>query len=48
MNDVTDHMATGNCVDFAEYKKMCGIIEGLAHAERDLLDIDEMLTKQEQ
>lgn len=42
MNDMADHIAGGGCVDFSEYKRCCGIVEGLARAERELLD----LTKQ--
>ena len=38
MNECSDHISTGSCKDFAEYKKMTGIIEGLALAERELLD----------
>ena len=39
MNDLADHIAGGGCVDFSEYKKCCGVIEGLARAERELLDL---------
>jgi hypothetical protein len=39
MNDVTDSMATGACQDFAAYRRMNGVIEGLAYAERMLLDM---------
>lgn len=42
MNDVTDDVATGSCTDFSAYRFLTGIIEGLARAERELLDIDEM------
>ena len=38
MNEHADHLATGSVQDFAEYKRMCGIIEGLALAEREMLD----------
>tara|TARA_R100000544_G_scaffold13162_1_gene5945 strand:+ start:600 stop:803 length:204 start_codon:yes stop_codon:yes gene_type:complete len=38
MNEHADHMSTGACKDFSEYQKMAGIIEGLALAERELLD----------
>tara|TARA_R100001510_G_C7653078_1_gene211107 strand:- start:48 stop:248 length:201 start_codon:yes stop_codon:yes gene_type:complete len=39
MNEYTDHIAGGGCKDFSEYTKCCGIIEGLALAERELLDL---------
>ena len=42
MNDMADHIAGGGCKDFASYQRCCGVIEGLATAERELLD----LTKQ--
>jgi|TARA_R110000796_G_scaffold1105_1_gene4323 hypothetical protein len=38
MNEHADHMSTGACKDFSEYQKMAGIVEGLALAERELLD----------
>ena len=38
MNQHADHLATGACKDYADYQKMAGIIEGLALAERELLD----------
>jgi hypothetical protein len=42
MNEMADHIAGGGCTDFADYKRCCGVIHGLALAERELLD----LTKQ--
>ena len=39
MNDYADTVAGGSAQDFAEYKRLCGVIEGLALAERELLDI---------
>ena len=39
MNDISDHMTGGACKDYNEYAKSCGIIEGLALAERELLDL---------
>ncbi len=39
MNDMADHIAGGGCSDFSEYKRCCGVIEGLARAERELLDL---------
>ena len=42
MNDMADHISGGGCTDYADYKRCCGVIHGLAIAERELLD----LTKQ--
>jgi hypothetical protein len=39
MNEMADHVAGGACIDFADYKRCCGIIHGLAIAERELLDL---------
>jgi hypothetical protein len=47
MNDIADAVATGTCATFEDYKRMCGVIEGLAHAERDLLDMKEQLEKED-
>tara|TARA_R100000231_G_scaffold39847_1_gene34595 strand:+ start:6956 stop:7159 length:204 start_codon:yes stop_codon:yes gene_type:complete len=38
MNEHADHISTGNVKDFPDYKRYCGIIEGLALAEREMLD----------
>lgn len=48
MNDVADALANGSCTSFEEYKRLCGVIEGLAYAERDILDIKEELEKADQ
>ena len=45
MNDHADHISTGSCKDFADYQKMVGIIEGLALAEREVLDWVEKFMK---
>jgi len=45
MNEHADHIATGACKDFSEYQKMIGIIEGIALAERELLDYVEKVLK---
>lgn len=39
MNNFTDDLANGQCTDFAQYKELCGVIRGLAYAERHLLDL---------
>ena len=41
MNNYTDDMAGGVCRSFDEYQKLCGLIQGLAVAERHLLDLVE-------
>ena len=46
MNEHTDHLATGNIKNFEEYKRMVGVIEGLALAERELLDYVEKVLKE--
>jgi hypothetical protein len=43
MNNFTDDLANGQCSDFAQYKELCGVIRGLAFAERHLLDLAENL-----
>ena len=45
MNNFTDDLATGACPDYAAYKELCGVIRGLAYAERHLLDLAENLEK---
>ena len=48
MNEMADTVATGSAKNFDEYRKMCGIIEGLALAERELLDLFDALEKGKQ
>jgi hypothetical protein len=47
MNAFTDDMANGICTDYATYQKLCGIIQGLALAERHLLDLVDAQKKDE-
>lgn len=47
MNEHADYIATGSATDWAEYRQQVGIIEGLAKAERELLDLEERLSRQE-
>ncbi len=39
MNNYADDAASGACRSFEEYQKLCGTIQGLAIAERHLLDL---------
>lgn len=47
MNDHADYVATGSAEDWADYRHKVGIIEGLAKAERELLDLADRLKEQE-
>lgn len=46
MNNYTDDLANGQCSSFEHYKELCGVIRGLAFAERHLLDLAENLEKE--
>ena len=46
MNEVSDHMAVGGFKDMDEYSRNVGIIQGLAFAERTLLDLDDRLERE--
>lgn len=39
MNNYADDVATGQCRNFDEYQKLCGVIHGLALAEGYILDL---------
>ena len=39
MNDITDSLATGSAKTFEQYQRQVGKIEGLAIAERELLNL---------
>ena len=43
MNELADHRAVGSAKDIEEYRKVCGIIEGLAWAEREIMDLEDRL-----
>lgn len=45
MNQYADDIATGQCQSFEEYKRLCGVIQGLALAERLLIDLAEKKEK---
>lgn len=48
MNNYADDVATGVCGDFASYQKLCGVIQGLALAERHIIDLVEAIRKGEE
>jgi len=39
MNNYSDDLSAGVCQSFEQYQKLCGIIQGLALAERYLIDL---------
>jgi hypothetical protein len=43
MNELADHLAIGSAQNMEEYRKICGTIEGLAWAEREVIDIETKL-----
>ena len=43
MNELADHLAMGSAQNMEEYRKVCGTIEGLAWAEREIIDIETKL-----
>lgn len=45
MNNKADDLATGCAGDYPDYKFRVGVIEGLAIAEREFLDIIERIEK---
>ena len=45
MNNYADDLASGQCRSFEDYQKLCGTIQGLALAERHLIDLAEKVEK---
>lgn len=45
MNNYADDCAAGGCRTFEEYQKLCGVIQGLAIAERYVIDLAEKVEK---
>ena len=48
MNNYADDLAGGACRSFDEYQKLCGVIQGLAIAERHVLDLAEKVEKSDE
>ena len=48
MNNYADDLAGGACQSFDAYQKLCGVIQGLAMAERHLLDLAEKVEKNDE
>ena len=48
MNNYADDLAGGQCRSFDEYQKLCGVIQGLAIAERHLIDLAEKVEKSDE
>lgn len=45
LNNYADDLASGQCRTFDEYQKLCGVIQGLALAERYIIDLAERVEK---
>ena len=45
MNNYADDLAGGACQNFDQYQKLCGVIQGLAIAERYIMDLAEKVEK---
>jgi len=43
MNEVADLVSIGSAKNIEDYRKMCGIIEGLAWAEREVIENEDRL-----
>ena len=39
LNNYADDLASGVCQSFDQYQKLCGVIQGLALAERYIIDL---------
>jgi hypothetical protein len=48
MNNYADDLAGGVCRSFDEYQKLCGVIQGLAVAERYVIDLAEKVEKSDE
>ena len=43
MNELADHLAVGSAKNMEEYRKITGIIEGLAWTEREVIDLEQKM-----
>ena len=47
MNAYADDLATGGAKDYADYRFQVGVVQGLAIAEREILDLIEIAKRTE-
>ena len=45
---IAEALVQGSAIDFADYRRMCGVINGLERAQRVLVDMRDRLRKQEE
>lgn len=38
-SSATEFLADGGCKDFAHYRNLCGVIQGLSLAQREITDL---------
>lgn len=43
-----EQMVDGRCADWSDYKRICGIVQGLTLARRELVDLVKELRKSEE
>lgn len=48
LNNYADDLAGGSCQSFEQYQKLCGVIQGLAMAERYIIDLAEKVEKSDE
>ena len=48
MNNYADDLSGGACQSFEQYQKLCGIIQGLALAERYVIDLAEKANRSDE
>ena len=47
MRDTAGIVTSGACPDYAGYKHLCGVLQGLALAEREILDLQHTMEQAE-
>jgi hypothetical protein len=45
LNNYADDLASGVCQNYDQYQKLCGVIQGLAQAERYIIDLADKVEK---
>jgi|TARA_X000001382_G_scaffold11530_2_gene7757 hypothetical protein len=43
-----EHLANGSLGDYAEYKYMCGVVEGLSMSEREIKELGSKIMKDDE
>jgi hypothetical protein len=45
--ELLDHLGSGACKDYAEYREVCGVLRGLLHGNQNIEDLLERVKERD-